>query len=339
MRGSDLDRELASLPREHADGRPPRDAIRALVDSVREGLKGDDLVVDLLGKEVEARDGEPGLAPFAVDPASGVRLAFAYWSPGRAAGAHDHSGWTVTAVVHNRLEVATFAYEASIEARRLIPKNVFAAPAGLAGHIYEPCIHEPRNPTGSWSISLHLFGRHDQPVLLDEVGRIEGLTAMPVAAALAGPLALALSAHTRESVRRVQIEALTGRGERARSLIASIGRRGDAGTRLCAARALGSSASLRTGRPLRRRWPGVALSVDLGARAELRARGDGGGVARTLLRTDLAARGALEAIAAADEVTPARLPGLEPDAQLAIASALVHWGVFVPEDDALDLSL
>ncbi|AGP35982.1 hypothetical protein SCE1572_16620 [Sorangium cellulosum So0157-2] len=163
------------FPRSDGHARPPRDHVRAVEGAVRAGLSDDELPLELLALEIERRDGAPELAPFYVVPEVGVRVAFAYWRPGRAAGAHEHSDWTVTAVLHNALDVATFDWDATARARRLVPKRLFSAEAGRVGHIYGPCIHDPRNPTARWSISLHLFGPSDGPVLEAQVGPVEGL--------------------------------------------------------------------------------------------------------------------------------------------------------------------
>ncbi|WP_437320224.1 hypothetical protein [Sorangium sp. So ce385] len=318
------------FPRSDGHARPPRDHVRAVEAAVRAGLSDDELPLELLALEIERRDGAPDLAPFHVVPEVGVRVAFAYWRPGRAAGAHEHSDWTVTAVLHNALDVATFDWDATARARRLVPKRLFSAEAGRVGHIYGPCIHDPRNPTASWSISLHLFGPSDGPVLEAQVGPVEGLTpAAPRPAAADDALSAALLAHERECVRRAQVDALAQRGPRAAALLARLHARGDAGTRARAARALGRLEELDARAVLARRWPGVDLDVLRSAgRAELRARC--GERAQLLVRVPAWAEPALRALAAASELRPGDIPGLAEAEQLALARALVDWGTFQP---------
>ncbi|WP_437736859.1 hypothetical protein [Sorangium sp. So ce1335] len=321
------------FPRAEDRERPPRDLVRAVEGAVRAGLSDDELPLELLALEIARRDGAPDLAPCHVVPELGVRIAFAYWRPGRAAGAHEHSDWTVTAVFHNALDVATFDWDATARARRLVPRRLFSAEAGRVGHIHGPCIHDPRNPTRRWSISLHLFGPHDGPVIEEQVGPIEGLSPpAPRASAEAeaeDALSAALLAHERECVRRAQIDALARRGPPAAALLARLHARGDAGTRRRAARALGRTEDLGAHTALARRWPGVDLDVASSAgRAELLARC--GERAQPLLRVEAWAAPALRALASAVELRPRDIPGLAEAEQLALARALVDWGTFQP---------
>nr|CAI43945.1 hypothetical protein [Sorangium cellulosum] len=321
--------ERLDFPPEGDRRRPPRDHVRALEAALRAGLADDELPLELLALEIERRDGAPDLAPFHVIPGVGVRVAFAYWAPGRAAGAHEHTDWTVTAVFHNALDVATFDWDATVRARRLVPKSLFSAGVGRVGHIYEPCIHDPRNPTPRWSISLHLLGPHDGPVLEAQVGPIDGLTGAAPPPAPEDALSEALHAHARERVRRAQIDALERRGPRAAALLARLHARGDAGTKRRAARALGRTEDLDAQTALARRWPGVDLDVASSAgRAELLARA--GERAQVLLRVDAWAAPALRALAAARELRPRDIPGLAEAEQLALARALVDHGTFQP---------
>ncbi|WP_437290554.1 hypothetical protein [Sorangium sp. So ce406] len=323
------------FPRAEDRERPPRDHVRAVEGAVRAGLSDDELPLELLALEIERRDGAPDLAPFHVIPDLGVRVAFAYWRPGRAAGAHEHSDWTVTAVFHNALDVATFDWDATARARRLVPKRLFSAEAGRVGHIHGPCIHDPRNPTPRWSISLHLFGPHDGPVIEEQVGPVEGLSPPAPRAAEPAPqadedaLSAALASHERECVRRAQIDALARRGAPAAALLARLHARGDAGTRRRAARALGRAEDLDARTVLARRWPGVDLDAASSAgRAELVARC--GQRAQPLLRVEAWAAPALRALASAVELRPRDIPGLAEAEQLALARALVDWGTFQP---------
>lgn len=327
------------FPRLGERGRPAHDSVRALQHAVQGGLESPECRLELLRMEIERRDGEPGLAPFFFEPGYGVRVAFAYWGPGRSAGAHEHNDWTVTAVFHNQLEVTTFDWEATRRTRRLVPKNVFSATAGRVGHIYDPCVHDPKNPTSRWSISLHLFGPNDEPRLEREVGPIEGLTSADPSSELSAddpdplgqnPLLRALAAHQRECVRRVQIEALTALERGAAGLLEHLYRRGDAGTRQRAACALDRSRrmALDPDAELVNRWRGVELDVMTGDRAELRAQS--GGRVQPLLFVGRRARRALERIADASAFAPRELPGLSESEQIMLAQVLVDWGTFQP---------
>src|SRR6185503_2174248 len=96
------------LPGEGAADRPTRESVQEVRQWMAEGLAGDELPLDCLELELGAMPERPArddLEPFYVDPESGTRFALAYWAPGRAAGAHEHNDWTITAVFHNALDV------------------------------------------------------------------------------------------------------------------------------------------------------------------------------------------------------------------------------------------
>jgi hypothetical protein len=63
-----------------------------------------------------------------------------------------------------KLDVLTFDRPQSYKTRTLVPKNRFHAEAGQVGYIYEPCIHDAKNISQDWSLSLHVIspwdGRH-----------------------------------------------------------------------------------------------------------------------------------------------------------------------------------
>src|SRR5262249_13875010 len=103
----------------------------------------------------------PGLVPFFTMPRTGIRFALGYWPPGGSPGAHEHTAWTITAVCRNQLDVLTFDRLRSYETRTLVPKNRFNAQAGQVGYIYEPCLHEPKNNSQDWSLSLHIVSPWD----------------------------------------------------------------------------------------------------------------------------------------------------------------------------------
>ena len=157
-----LDR--TEFPTAEAREHPERDAVLSARSAVTTAVRDDEFLTDCMARELdllEQRLPRRGLVPFFTLPASGIRFAFGYWPPGRQAGAHEHTAWTITAVCRNQLVVQTFDREKSYRHQELVPKNLFDAPAGRVGFIYEPCIHDPRNPTNQWSLSLHVTSPRD----------------------------------------------------------------------------------------------------------------------------------------------------------------------------------
>jgi len=143
---------------------PDRDDILAARSTVSAAVVDDEFLADCIAWELRLiRSGQPrrGLVPFFIIPSTGVRLAFGYWPPGCTAEPHEHTAWTITAVCRNELEVLTFDREKSYRQRALVPKNCFQAVAGRVGYIYEPSIHEPRNKSRDWSLSLHISSPRD----------------------------------------------------------------------------------------------------------------------------------------------------------------------------------
>lgn len=150
----------------------PRRASQDAVFSVRQAVAGAldeaSFLVECVRAELSrAATSDPvaGLTPFAASSDRRMQLAFGYWAPQSGTGPHEHVEWTVTAVVHNRLDVTTYHYQAMAEEGRLVPKNHFSAQRGRAGQIHEPCIHAPENPTGAWSLSLHVLGPNEDGTL------------------------------------------------------------------------------------------------------------------------------------------------------------------------------
>ena len=245
MHFAELVRQMRSLGVARADEphRPARDSIRAVQHSVAAGLCDGELLVDCIGLElasIATRPARGDLEPFFVDPIMGVRFAFAYWGPGKAAGAHEHNDWTVTAVCHNRLDVETYDWEAARFKRVLEPRKLHHAACGQAGHIYDPCIHNPRNPTARWSMSFHIISPHDGPILEKQVGPIQGLMSEPRDEPRPGEPIFALVRCVRQQrTYRVLAEILSRcRGARALALLDDIYGRGNLETRRTAALAI-----------------------------------------------------------------------------------------------------
>jgi hypothetical protein len=157
-----LDR--TEFPDADAREHPERAAVMSARSAVTRAVRDDEFLADCMARELdllEERRPRSGLVPFYTQPHSGIRFAFGFWAPGRNAGAHQHTAWTITAVCRNQLVVQTFDREDSCRRRELVPKNLFDAPEGRVGFIYEPCIHDPRNPTNRWSLSLHVTSPRD----------------------------------------------------------------------------------------------------------------------------------------------------------------------------------
>lgn len=159
------------FPQSHVREHPDRDAVLAARSAVTAAVRDDEFLVDCVAYELTRlkQPGlRPGLVPFFILPEFGVRFALGYWPPGRSAGAHEHTAWTITGVCHNELTVQTYDRDQSYRHQTLVPKNRFDALAGQVGFIYEPCIHDPRNPTDRWSLSLHVSSPRDGEQLTDQ---------------------------------------------------------------------------------------------------------------------------------------------------------------------------
>jgi hypothetical protein len=157
-----LDR--TEFPSADAREHPERESVLCARNALTTAVRDDEFLTDCMARELdvlEQRLPRRGLVPFYTLPASGIGFAFGYWPPGRNAGAHEHTAWTITAVCRNQLVVQTFDREKSYRRQELVPKHLFDAPAGRVGFIYEPCIHDPRNPTDRWSLSMHVTSPRD----------------------------------------------------------------------------------------------------------------------------------------------------------------------------------
>ena len=157
--------ERYAFPDEQELERPHKDAVLAARAAMTAAVRDDEFLADCLGYELTLLERpsrrRQDLVPFFTVPGTGIRFAFGYWPPGSNAGAHEHTDWTITSVCRNRLLVQTFDRNESYRRQSLVPKNLFDAHAGEVGFIYEPCIHDPRNPSDKWSLSMHVSSPHD----------------------------------------------------------------------------------------------------------------------------------------------------------------------------------
>lgn len=167
-----------SFPRHQERAHPARDAVTQFRAQVGSALASEQLLLDCIAHElalIERGILRAGLTPFFIEPEFGVRFAFGYWAPGSTTGPHQHTAWSVSAVCHNQLTIATYDRAESYRRRELVAKNRFEAVAAMAGYIYEPAIHCPMNQSTSWTLSLHISSPRDgEPV--DDHEMLSGMT-------------------------------------------------------------------------------------------------------------------------------------------------------------------
>ncbi len=285
---------------------------------------------------MKTADPTAGLAPFTASGDRRLQLAFGYWAPRSGTGPHEHADWTVTAVVHNQLDVTTYHYRAMAEEGRLVPKNHFSAQRGKAGQIHEPCIHAPENPTAAWSLSLHVLGANEDGTL----GQLRpGLTRFdtPSPAPSDGERRWH-RARAHDQKEAVLVEALAALGgDAVTQLLESLAADASHPTRSAARQALDAGRSERA-RPgaleldtvLVERLPLPLRVQEDEARAAL-CLGDGEG-SLVLLRTPKKAAAALRYVAESPSLRAADLPGALSDAdRLALGRALHAVGLYHPE--------
>lgn len=238
MRFDDLIGLLRSLDladRGASGRRPPRDDVRAVQSALTAMLGDEEFYLDCVDLEARATAGATPQRPFApMHRVEDLDLQFRmfYWWPGKAAPPHEHTAWTVTAVFYNALEVTTFDWDVAFRERRLVTKNRFTGVQGMAGHIFDRCIHRPANLTEKLATSIHIFHGADRPRIEDEVGPIAGM-APPSTPFVRGPNEVArLTALKQLRLRALAHMVGQFRSDRARRTLDAIAAAGDDLTRV-----------------------------------------------------------------------------------------------------------
>jgi hypothetical protein len=238
MKFSDLVRLLRTLDladRGAHGRRPPRDDVRAVQDALTAMLADEDFYLDCIELETVATASATPERPFApLTRLNDLDLQFRmfYWWPGKAAPPHEHTAWTVTAVFYNTLEITTFDWNVAFREQRLQPKHHFTGVQGMAGHIFDRCIHRPANLTEKLSTSIHIFHDADQPRIEREAGPIAGM-APPNTAFVRGPNeGVRLTALKQLRLRALAHMAGQFRSEHARRTLDAIANAGDDLTRV-----------------------------------------------------------------------------------------------------------
>jgi hypothetical protein len=162
--------------------RPPRDNVVALEEALGAGLRAEEFVLDLLERQLdvalggwETAGGRAVVPPVDEIRERGIVFRFSYWTPGSTALPHEHTSWTVNAVIQNTLLVTNYDWETAERERRLKERGVLLCTRGRTEHLYADAIHRVTNPTNRLAASIHVFNSDDAPVLAKRVGPIEGL--------------------------------------------------------------------------------------------------------------------------------------------------------------------
>lgn len=138
--------------------------LRSARDLVRVAVNDPEFVCECIQHELQllrAKGDGSSLVPFKRLSPLRAGLAFGYWPPFGATGPHEHTAWTITAVVRNRLDVWVYDWAQSYDRGTLVEAQIVNASAPDVGFISSPTIHDVRNSTASWSVALHLLSDHD----------------------------------------------------------------------------------------------------------------------------------------------------------------------------------
>lgn len=138
--------------------------LRAARDLVRVAVTDPDVLCECVELELQLLRNEgdgPNLVPFLRVPSIRAGLAFGYWPPFGATGPHEHTAWTITAVIRGKLDVWVYDWAKSYECGTLVESRIVNAVSPDVGYICSPTIHDVRNSTSSWSLALHFLSDHD----------------------------------------------------------------------------------------------------------------------------------------------------------------------------------
>ena len=155
-----LERVLDGSPWNSGDNlglRAARDLVRVAVTDPEVLCECAELELQLLRNKSDA----PNLVPFIRFPSIRAGLAFGYWPPFAATGPHEHTAWTITAVMRNKLDVWVYDWAMSYDCGTLVESRIVDAVSPDVGYICSPTIHDVRNSTFSWSLALHVLSDHD----------------------------------------------------------------------------------------------------------------------------------------------------------------------------------
>jgi hypothetical protein len=155
-----LERVLDGSPWNSGDNlglRAARDLVRVAVTNPKVLCECAELELQLLRNKSDA----PNLVPFIRVPSIRAGLAFGYWPPFGTTGPHEHTAWTITAVIRNKLDVFVYDWAKSYDCGTLVESQIVKALSPDVGYICSPTIHDVRNTTSSWSLALHVLSDHD----------------------------------------------------------------------------------------------------------------------------------------------------------------------------------
>jgi hypothetical protein len=314
---------------------PDRNVVIGARAVIEKAIPDDDFVLDCIGRElllIESRTPRWGLVPFTILPRTGIRFAFGYWPPGAAPPAHEHTSWTVTGVCRNELEVRTFDRPESYRRGELVDKNLFPASQGKVGFIYDAGIHQPRNPSSHWSLSLHVISPRDGRPLHDLGAPPPALTSNDGADEDSAYATVRLARQRQRWLRELASIVAAAGSRRSPALLADCFRLGTSKTRRYVER-LGHDPRMTPGSRLGVPYRLERTETELALRHESR---DGyaslcvetpAGPVEEFVVSDVAVE-ALSFAACRSQFDVAALPGLDDDERTALAEALEDTGLF-----------
>ena len=156
-----------------------RDAVRALAKRLAELSSSSEFILDCTDLSLRAVEHGHNDKPLFEIPARGIQARLFLWPPLTGARPHEHSSWTISCVLFNRLLIRSFdTIVAETEYRLHETRRVYTV-AGDAGYIYDYGIHSPLNISRRWTATLHLMTVDDVPVLATRTPGVAGLSPVP----------------------------------------------------------------------------------------------------------------------------------------------------------------